>query len=309
MFVFVIMPFKITGLYEEILKPSLEAEGCTVERGDTHKSQRNIVKRILEKIEQADLIVADLTEGNPNVFYELAVAHAFLKPTFMITQEDLAKLPFDLRAYDAFQYSFHHLNVAELKGRLTDLVKLHRANELTVDNPVTDFLPNYRTASRELTKLTEERDALMRNFRKTLTFVEDSINRSPNVADMYAVATQMYRSLNEYDKALIYARSSIRTAPHAFAPYSHVIGTHIQAGKWQDVVTVCFEALDKVTDSRHIIYLLLGDAYDELGKLEQAQDAYQKSINNKPNNAEAPDKYVERATEGYERVTAKLDKK
>lgn len=51
-----------------------------------------------------DLVVADMTDLNPNVMYEVGLVHGMNTPIIMITQ-DVEGLPFDLRSYRALDYS------------------------------------------------------------------------------------------------------------------------------------------------------------------------------------------------------------
>ena len=51
-------------------------------------------------IKNADLIVADLSFCNPNVFYELGISHAFAKPLIHVTRKD-EDIPFDNSHYRA----------------------------------------------------------------------------------------------------------------------------------------------------------------------------------------------------------------
>ena len=53
----------------------------------------------MRDLQAADLVVADLTEANPNVYYELALRHATAKP-FIHLARDRTKLPFDLKVMD-----------------------------------------------------------------------------------------------------------------------------------------------------------------------------------------------------------------
>ena len=78
---FVIMPFdaELNEVYSAFLAPILSEIGYDVRRADDIASQGNILRDIVESIAGADLIVADLTGLNPNVFYELGVAHALRK--------------------------------------------------------------------------------------------------------------------------------------------------------------------------------------------------------------------------------------
>ena len=54
-----------------------------------------ITKAIIEQIITADLVIADLTGNNPNVFYELAIRHSYRKPTIQIVKGEI-DIPFDV---------------------------------------------------------------------------------------------------------------------------------------------------------------------------------------------------------------------
>lgn len=83
--VFVIMPFKeeILALYEK-LKSDFASEFTFINAGDLD-NQQNILKDIVEGIYQADIVIADLTGLNPNIFYELGLAHAMNKKAITTT--------------------------------------------------------------------------------------------------------------------------------------------------------------------------------------------------------------------------------
>lgn len=83
----------------------------------------DIMQDIWEGICSAGLIIADLTTRNPNVFYELGLAHTLGKDFLLITQ-DLADLPFDLRRFRCVEYEdnsdgYERLRT-ELSKRLVD---------------------------------------------------------------------------------------------------------------------------------------------------------------------------------------------
>src|SRR5438552_4008695 len=103
---FVIMPFRpeLNKVYEEVIKSSLQEEGFGVSRADSSIDLRNILDDIVDGIATADLIIADVTDVNANVFYELGLAHGLDIPTLMITQS-INSLPFDLKNYRALEYS------------------------------------------------------------------------------------------------------------------------------------------------------------------------------------------------------------
>lgn len=95
---FVLMPFKspFDSYYSDIYKPALTAAGMTVSRADSLYASVPIIGDIRNGISKADLLLADLTGRNPNVLYELGLAHAIGKPV-ILTSQTLEDLPFDLR--------------------------------------------------------------------------------------------------------------------------------------------------------------------------------------------------------------------
>ena len=100
------MPFedKFFEVYE-MLKRKFEEDFIFSHAGD-EDNQQNILKDIIQAIYEADIVIADLTGLNANVFYELGVAHTLNKKVIIITQ-DISSLPFDLKSYRAKEYSTH----------------------------------------------------------------------------------------------------------------------------------------------------------------------------------------------------------
>lgn len=112
-FAFVIMPFlkEFDDIYQLGIKPACEKAGAYAERVDEQIFHESILQRIYNQISKADVIIADMTGRNPNVFYEAGYAHALGKPVILLTQaaEDI---PFDLKHYPHIVYG----------GRITDLI-------------------------------------------------------------------------------------------------------------------------------------------------------------------------------------------
>ena len=74
----------------------LEPRGYEVKRADEITAPGLITHQIIERLLDADLVVADLTGNNPNVFYEMAVRHAAARPIIHILT-DGEVIPFDLK--------------------------------------------------------------------------------------------------------------------------------------------------------------------------------------------------------------------
>lgn len=96
---FVIMPFGgwLDDYYQSIYCPAIEAAGLLPHRADDLFRPSTIVNDIWAYTKRAKLLIADLTGKNPNVFYELGLAHALTKPAILVA-ESMEDIPFDLRA-------------------------------------------------------------------------------------------------------------------------------------------------------------------------------------------------------------------
>lgn len=103
---FVMMPFAdpIGGYYNLVYKPAIEKTGLRPIRADADIfGSGKIMDQILEGMTAAKVLVAELTDRNPNVFYELGIAHALKKPVVLVsaTEKDV---PFDLQHIRVIYY-------------------------------------------------------------------------------------------------------------------------------------------------------------------------------------------------------------
>lgn len=141
--VFVITPFgeEFLALFEK-LQYSFGDQFDFSNAGDMD-NQQNILKDIVEGIALAEIIIADLTGLNANVFYELGLAHAMNKKVIIITQ-DIDDLPFDIKSYRANQYSLQFHKIPVLIEELRKLLHGAIDGQIKYGNPVSDYAPNYQ---------------------------------------------------------------------------------------------------------------------------------------------------------------------
>lgn len=92
------MPFDTAfdDIYKFGIKGAADDVGAYAERVDEQTFTEGILDRIFNQISKADVIVADMTGRNPNVFYEVGYAHALGKVVLLLTQ-NVADIPFDLK--------------------------------------------------------------------------------------------------------------------------------------------------------------------------------------------------------------------
>ena len=135
------MPFdqQFDSAYQDLIEPALSESGYAVSRADELQNHRSILRDIVQSIEQASLIVADLTGDNPNVYYELGIAHALNKPVIMMTQ-GISHLPFDLKPYKVIPYSLQLSNALRAKTALHNAAAGLLTGMTHFGNPVSDSL-------------------------------------------------------------------------------------------------------------------------------------------------------------------------
>jgi CheY-like chemotaxis protein len=146
---FVIMPFSKTKscrsedyseIFNNIIKPAVEGAGFNYECRRSDGLAGNIIEDILDHLNRADLVIADLTDRNPNVFYELGVRHALRRHTILIAQK-IAHVPFDLRPYAIQEYRWKtQLEKDELAQRLRHVIQELEVNPARGASPVLKYL-------------------------------------------------------------------------------------------------------------------------------------------------------------------------
>jgi hypothetical protein len=98
---------------KHLVRKSLEPLGYEVIRADEDNYPGLITTRVISLIATAELIVADLTGSNPNVFYEIAVAHGYKRPIVHILRAG-DSIPFDVRDMRILPYNMQDLDELEI---------------------------------------------------------------------------------------------------------------------------------------------------------------------------------------------------
>lgn len=123
---------------KDIVEPVVRELGYTrPKRADKISEPGIITAQIIERVVEDDLVVADLTDGNPNVYYELAVRHVARKPLILMIKIGTL-IPFDVSASRVIQFDLTNSKnlVACRKELKAQIAELHKKPE-NLDNPIT----------------------------------------------------------------------------------------------------------------------------------------------------------------------------
>ena len=124
-------------VFEYIIKPALQDRGYADPlRVDREDKPSHITTEIITRLVEADLVVADLSGLNANVFYELGIRHAYRKPTILLSDWEVSP-PFDVAGINIIKYihddpSSHEDAIGRIRGQLDSIVSSD-----SVSNPVT----------------------------------------------------------------------------------------------------------------------------------------------------------------------------
>lgn len=126
---------KIEGIIDEVIRPVLEELGYTMEVSHKINDSGSVTNTIIKKVYESDLVIANLTDNNPNVMYEVAIRHASAKPIIHMT-ENIGDLPFDINDQRTIPFTDDMAGAYQLKMDLQEMIKGINYKELAT-NPVT----------------------------------------------------------------------------------------------------------------------------------------------------------------------------
>jgi hypothetical protein len=188
---FVIMPFapEFRPGYEEVIEPAVRAAGLECIRAD-QETLGHIHRMMFERIFESPVVVADISGGNPNVFYELGVSHAAACRTVTVVRQDYAKgIPFDIAPYRVIIYpkrpeepaderaagAYREALAEAVSALAASIIAIQDKESGGVPNPVQDYLatrsPLTCGESRYVDSLTDSDEEEMLRTANSLTAV------------------------------------------------------------------------------------------------------------------------------------------
>jgi len=124
-----------TSIFEKLLKPAVENAGLNYACHRSKATRGSIIAAIMEALRDAYVVVADLTDQKPNVFYELGVRHALTNRTILLAQRRRF-IPFDLRGYACHVYTWKtEKGRRQLAAKLRELLADVDQSPERADNP------------------------------------------------------------------------------------------------------------------------------------------------------------------------------
>ena len=134
-------------LYQHIIKPVCEKCGFAAQRVDEFNTSNSITQEILDALNDYDLVIADLTGHNPNVFFEIGYRTKSQKPIIHLKRKD-ETIPFDVSSIRTFEYDLTDLDmVTATKDRLEQVIRNFEYDEYKESKRGNNFENNMIVAS------------------------------------------------------------------------------------------------------------------------------------------------------------------
>ena len=192
---FVILPF--AGEYEDIYHFAIEPALAECNYQSVRIDEHDVVPRgpllyeIIRRIFSSDLVIVDISTLNPNIFYELGIAHTLGKPLITIAREGI-QIPFDINAIRVLRYDSAELLRVMLRDWIQKIAQLDGPG--TILSPVLDAVP-----------------ALDQVPRTELTALKTKIEDLQSTLKLREQELESFRNAGEQGVELVALRSEIRS--------------------------------------------------------------------------------------------------
>lgn len=157
-------------VFGDVIEEVVGDFGYTSMRADHISEPGIITNQVIEHVVESELVIADLTGKNPNVFYELAVRHAHQKPVIQLINKD-EDIPFDVatqRTINIDLGDFATTNRAQ--EQITEQIQEIEENDFQVENPV-----SVAGKIRELRQSEEPEKQTLAEFTETLNEINSKM--------------------------------------------------------------------------------------------------------------------------------------
>jgi hypothetical protein len=177
--------------YEQIFAPAIRDADLEPHRADDLFRPSAIVQDIWDYVKDSVIMLADLTDKNPNVFYELGLAHALRKPVVLVTQS-VDDVPFDLRQLRIVGYDVNEPDWGD-----TLHANIAKALREAILAPSTAILQPFQHHPTAQSTKTESQDALLSQLAR-------------DVNQLRSMVLQSRRGVMDPDEPLISAAEASR---------------------------------------------------------------------------------------------------
>ncbi len=209
---YVIMPYggddeskkkRFKSIFNAIIKPAVESKGYRCVREDHESRQGNITKNIIQSLGDADIVIADLSENNWTVAYELGMRHVLSKNGTILLIDDATRIMFDIQSNKLIDYSVNwYESIDETQQAISDAIDYIEKNPALTDSPVHDVFTHFPKHLTDVAKNNSSMDkeaiaALTKENARLKEILEDSGISTEVKKEKYDVSLELKDALNK----------------------------------------------------------------------------------------------------------------
>src|ERR1043165_132352 len=305
-------------LYRAIIRPAIEELGFQCRRLDDFTAGAIWHKTLISEVIASDLLIADITSGNANVFYELGIRHALRKGRTILISGG-GRSPADIGLLQVIFYKADNdgrltgSNADDFRDRLQSLVGQSQRTTVN-DSPVYDFFPELEVdLPTELQRATRRRVKTTKSQRGFAQTVVDSpdqargdleqseaeVRSAPEVDPSgYLNVMKGFRDLSDWDRVIALADDAppeLATSPELRQLLSLALNRRGRPEDQERAISIMEQQIAETggdSESYGILGRIYKDRYDQAKKrgddteaaayLEKAIHEYREGFNKNP---------------------------
>ncbi|MFJ6129983.1 hypothetical protein ACIQKE_33440 [Streptomyces griseoviridis] len=241
------------GIFEEVIAPACEKYGISAVRADGIAHAGDINEQICRHVVESDLVVADVTGGNPNVMYELGLRHITGKPTIHIGEA--GQLPFDIASIRTIRYQRTRSQLAGARREIESALeaglrdgfelltpaRVLRGLQSSDGSPSTEegengededapgLLDNFAVIEGGLDEMTSDMEAITKTIETIASLTDRSANEMLELTQANAPASARLAAVARYAETLNVPAAELDTVTAAFGERMATLDSGVRA--------------------------------------------------------------------------------
>ncbi|MEM0967761.1 MAG: STING domain-containing protein [Verrucomicrobiota bacterium] len=184
---------RLERLAQEVVAPILQPLGYEVSTPELMEIGR-IMANVVRDLDHADVVVANLTDWNPNVMYEVGIRHSLGRPTILVTED--TDVPYDLKSERFFSIRLEKRDIERSREKLRDVLLGADKQVESMVHPVNPVIEYFTAALTEVSPAPGLALGYFRNFVRLTVSCLQTIDPATGTY-RYALQTQEGLALPE----------------------------------------------------------------------------------------------------------------
>ena len=274
-------------IFNKILSPVLQELNYNVSRSDKINQPGSLQTQIMEKLVMSDIVIADISENNPNVMYELGIRHKQIKPTIIVKRKNtFANIPFDITTIRIISIDMDSTSFVNEKQRLKDQIIYAEENPESASysmasnyndydqGKIVNTLSGIKNISSNVidNKTTQNPEELQDALESTV----NEINTMKDYNKCRIKGNEYYKN-KKYAISIMYYDKSLELKSDDISSYIHKGNALYNLSNYLDAYT-CFTNVININPSIIEAHVSQGEALLAMGKFNESLVCYDKAI-------------------------------